>query len=59
METAVNQNILTAFRIRGDTKPGMLFVFHGRRLRRLMHLTVSMDYQGTFLALSVFILDLP
>ena len=58
-ETDVHQNILTVFSIRGDTKPGMSLVFHGRRLGRRAHLTVSTDYQGTFLALPVFILEVP
>ena len=59
METDVNQNILTAFGIRGDTKPEMWFVFHGRRLHRRVHCTVSTDYHGTFLARTVFILEAP
>jgi len=59
MEIDVYQNILRAFSIRGDTNPGMWFAFHGRRLRRRVHLTVSTDYQGTFLALPVFILEVP
>jgi len=58
-ETDVNRNILTAFSIRGDRKPGMWFVFHGRRLRRRVHCTVNTDYQSTFLALPVFILEVP
>jgi hypothetical protein len=59
MEIDVSPDILTAFSIHGDTKPGMWFVFHGRRLRRRVHLTVSTDYQGTVLALPVFILEVP
>jgi hypothetical protein len=61
MEIDVHQNILTAFTssIRGDTKPGMWFVFHDRRLSRRVYLTVNTDYQGTFLALPVFILEVP
>jgi len=51
METDVTRNILTAFSIRGDTKPGMWFVFRGRRLRRRVRRAISTDYQGTFLAL--------